>query len=166
MSTQPLKYALSITVLALTWLLLFFLMMFFAELILVPWDTAIDQPALGTLARTVNDFFDTFPGSWSVPALLILSSIWLTLPLLRRHPSASLKLIATNLIFIGVLFLTFTFAAILNNLIFPYPPVMYDPNYHGYHRSVLPGLVMLSVCVAWLLWQRRIRQTTTFTPSV
>jgi hypothetical protein len=56
---------------------------------------------------------------------------------------------------LGVLVIAFMLAALLNNWLFPYPPVLYDPTYQGYHRSLLPGGVMLGVCAAWLLWQRR-----------
>jgi hypothetical protein len=46
-------------------------------------------------------------------------------------------------------------AAMVNNAIFPYPDVPYDPSYPGYYRSVLPGLVVAGVCAVWLWWQSR-----------
>jgi hypothetical protein len=155
MHTQYLKYASELTFLVLTWLLLFVIISFFNSLFLVPWDTAITMPEVGTLARTANDFFDRYP--WIVTVPLILASLWLAVPAVRRQPDISTKFAGTNLMCLALILLTFMPAALINNIVFPYPPVEYDPTYDGYHRSVLPTVVMLTVCAGWLLWQRRIR---------
>jgi hypothetical protein len=133
-----------------TWVVIFFVLVFVTELTLAPWDTAIERPEVGTWQRTLNDFFERTPGNMSLAALLIVASI-LTL---RRRP-ARLQWVAGNLIFVGLLFSVFMVAALVNNAVFPYPPVSYDPTYHGYHRSVIPGLAVLLVCAGWLIWQVR-----------
>jgi hypothetical protein len=161
MKPQTLKYATGILCLIATWLALFFVLSFFTELILAPWDTAVVIPEVGTIERSANDFFSTAPGESSVAILLLIISLWLTIPALRRRLDTWYQFAGTNLMCLAALLLTFTPAAIINNnILFPYPPVLYDPNYEGYHRSVFPGLVILAVCLGWLLWQRRIRQST------
>jgi hypothetical protein len=55
-----------------------------------------------------------------------------------------------------LLFVVFMLAAMLNNAVLSYPTgVPYDPTYHGYHRSVIPGMAVLLACALWLGWQRR-----------
>ncbi len=143
-------------VLLLSWALLFFWLMIMTELIFAPWDTAVTQPEIGTWQRTLNDFFATEPGNLTLAVLGVGTSVLLTLAALRRGYDNLLRLAGLNLLCFGVLLIVFSPVAMLNNLIFPYPPVLYDPTYHGYHRSVLPGGVMLAICAGWLLWQRRV----------
>ncbi|MFN8374942.1 MAG: hypothetical protein U0694_18960 [Anaerolineae bacterium] len=158
MKTQHLKHAVAVTLLLLSWGVLFFLWMLLTELILVPWDTAIERPEVGTLARTVNDFFEAAPGAYILPTIVLALSLWLTFPALRRRLTTAYSFAAINFACVGLCIIFFTFSALINNnLLFPYPPVLYDPNYIGYHRSALPGLVALAVLMGWLLWQRRIR---------
>jgi SNF family Na+-dependent transporter len=160
MKTQALKYTTGILCLIATWLALFFVLSFFTSLILAPWDTAIDMPEVGTLARTANDYFATSPGASSIAIVLLIISLSLTIPALRKRLDTWYQFAGTNLMCLAALLLVFAPAAMINNnILFPYPPVMYDPNYNGYHRSVFPGLVILVVCIGWLLWQRRIRQS-------
>lgn len=158
MKIQHLKHAVAIALLALSWAVLFFLWMLLTELILVPWDTAVERPAVGTLARTINDFFEASPGAYVLPTIVLALSLWLTFPALRRRLSTAYNFAAINFACVGLSIIFFTLSALVNNnLLFPYPPVLYDPNYIGYHRSVLPALVALAVLMGWLLWQRRLR---------
>lgn len=136
--------------LILTWVVIFLVVVMITEFTLAPWDTAIERPEVGTWQRTLNDFFERTPGNMSLAALLIVASV-LTL---RRTP-ARFQLVAGNLIFAGLLFSVFMIAALVNNAVFPYPPVAYDPTFRGYHRSVIPGLAVLLVCAGWLIRQIR-----------
>lgn len=137
------------------WLLLFLTLTILTEFILVPWDTAIERPEVGTWQRTLNDFFETSPGQWSISVPLTGLSILAGVGVLRRKPEAGWRLAVVNLICVAVLWGAFLLAAMLNNWLHPYPPVLYDPTYHGYYRSIVPGLAVLGVCALWLLWQRR-----------
>src|SRR5689334_14407116 len=122
MRNQYLKYALEITFLILTWLLLFVIITFFSSLFLVPWDTAITMPEVGTLARSANDFFARY--SWILALPLILASIWVAAPAVRHQPDISTKLAGTNLMCLALILITFIPAAFINNnILFPYPPV-------------------------------------------
>jgi hypothetical protein len=162
MQAQSFKYGVSILCLIATWLALFFVLSFFTELILAPWDTAIDQPEIGTLARTANDFFASDLGSMSIATVLLLLSLRFAYPALRKRLETWYQFAGTNLMCLAALLLVSAPAAMINNyLLFPYPPVIYDPTYHGYHRSVFPGLVLMGVCIGWLLWQRHIHQSAT-----
>jgi hypothetical protein len=150
------KRTAGIVALLTSWALLFFWLMLATELIFAPWDTAVTRPEIGTWQRTLNDFFETSPGNFSLAMLGVGASIVLTLTAIKRGYSNLLRLAGINLLCFGVLITVFTPVALLNNVIFPYPPVLYDPTYEGYHRSLLPGGVMLAICAGWLLWQRRL----------
>ncbi len=139
-----------------TWLALFFVFALLTEFILVPWDTAVVRPDVGTLPRVVNDFFETGPGQYSVAVLLMGLSILLTITALRQKPNTALRFALVNLALAAGIWLVFTLAALLNNAVFPYPAgVLYDPTYRGYHRSVIPGVAVAITCGAWLLWLRQ-----------
>ncbi|HLV35990.1 MAG TPA: hypothetical protein VKY59_12780 [Spirillospora sp.] len=145
-----------ITALPLTWLLLFYTFVLLTTFILVPWDTAVVRPEPGTWQRTVNDFFETAPGQYSFALLLTGLSAVLAWSALRRQPVFALRLALVNVIFAALLFAVFMLAAVLNNAVFPYPAgVLYDPTYHGFHRSVIPGMAVMLACALWLGWQRR-----------
>jgi hypothetical protein len=150
------RRTMGVVLLLLSWALLFFWLTIATELIFAPWDTAVTRPEIGTWQRTLNDFFETEPGNLSLAVLGVGISVLLTITALRRGYSNLWRLAIINLICFGVLFAAFTPVAMLNNAIFPYPPVLYDPTYEGYHRSVLPGGVMLAICAGWLWWQRRV----------
>lgn len=137
------------------WVILFFWLTFMTELVFAPWDTAITQPEIGTWQRTLNDFFATEPGNLSLAVMGVGMSVILTLTALRRGDASLLRLAGMNWLCLVLLIAAFVPVTWLNNWLFPYPPVLYDPDYAGYHRSVLPGGVVLAICAGWLLWQRR-----------
>lgn len=142
-------YAKSLTgmgLLLFSWLLLFVVFMFFTELILAPWDTALVRPEIGTWQRTLNDFFETSPGNLTLAALLLLAAIGLS----RHHFTSGWMLALINLGFVVLLWALMLASFTLNNALFPYPSVLYDPSYAGYHRSVLPLAVLLLACGGWL----------------
>lgn len=145
-------------ILVFTWIALFFALTFFTELIMSPWDAAIHIPELGTWQRSLNDFFQFSVGKYILSVPLILLSIAVNIYILRMRPDMIGKLIAGNVLFFGALIVLFMFgAAINNNILFPYPPVAYDPNYRGFHRSIFPMAVILIACLVWFNWQRRIQ---------
>lgn len=142
-----------------SWLILFFTLTFFTELIMAPWDTAIHLPEVGTWQRTLNDFFDFSVGKYllSIPAILLSLRLVVT----RRGTSLAYlgRLAAGNVLFVGALWVLFVAASAINNqILFPYPPVLYDPTYRGYHLSVFPMAVMLAACAGWVIWQRRVER--------
>jgi hypothetical protein len=147
------RKTISLLLLICSWLVVFFILMVLTEFVLAPWDTAIHQPEIGTWQRTVNDFFVQEPGNLVIASLLIVASIYLTWRQ-RAYPLWALAL--GNVVFAVLVMGLFMGAAIVNNAVFPYPPVLYDPNYHGYHRAVIPGLIVALVCTAWLRWQIRL----------
>lgn len=150
-----------IAALVLTWVMLFYSLLLVTELVLVPWDTAIHRPEVGTWQRTLNDFFEVAPGSYSIAILLTGISIVLAYRALRRSPKAGLHLAVLNLIFVLVLFVAVIAAALINNhILFPYPPVLYDPMYRGFHRSILPVIAISLVCAGWFMTQRRVARPT------
>ncbi|MBZ0292956.1 MAG: hypothetical protein K8L99_10375, partial [Anaerolineae bacterium] len=143
------RYAKTLTRLGLllfSWLVLLFVFMLFTELILAPWDSTLVRPEIGTWQRTLNDFFETAPGNLTFAVPLLLAAIWLS----RRRLSNQWMQAAINLGFVVLLWILMLAAFMLNNALFPYPPVTYDPTYAGYHRSVLPFTVMMAACGGWL----------------
>lgn len=141
----------------------FFVTSILTEFILVPWDTAITRPDAGTLARTVNDFFEVAPGSHLIPALITLVGGMLSLRALRRDASARslLVLLGWHVLFaIGLLLLS-TLGFMITNWLHPYPPVTYDPTFLGYHRSIISGILVTAVIAVWVWAQNRIYKHTT-----
>ncbi|HEX2906109.1 MAG TPA: hypothetical protein VHO69_04570 [Phototrophicaceae bacterium] len=161
-----LRHTVFLGLLILTWVILFFTLAFFAQLILAPWDTALTQPALGTWQRTLNDFFES--GGGGVLALpVILTSVGFALRTINRHSGALAAFIVSNALFFVGLIALFGIACTINNtILWPYPPVLYDPNYEGYHRSVFPLLVIGAACAIWLRYQRRIQKNRSATLAV
>ncbi len=138
-----------------TWALIFFTLTLLTELAFAPWDTAVTLPEPGTWLRTLNDFVDLGIGKYVLSVPLLVASMTLTGAALRQQPQAAWRYALGNLVFVGLVWAVFMLAAMLNNALFPHPPVPYDPHYRGYHRSVVPGLAFLGVCAVWLLLLRR-----------
>ena len=143
-----------------TWALIFLTLTMLTELAFAPWDTVVTLPEPGTWQRTLNDFVDLGIGKYVLSVPLLVASMTLTWAALRQQPQAAWRYALGNLVFVLLVWAVFNVAALLNNALFPYPPVLYDPNYRGYHRSIVPGLAFLGMRAAWLLFLRR----TTFSP--
>jgi len=159
---QTAKRAGWLILLLLTWLILFYTLTFFTQLIMTPWDTALRMPEIGTWQRTLNDFFGYRGGRFLFSVPLIVLSAGLTLNALRTRPDALAKFVAGNLLFFGALPILFVASSFINNgILYPYPPVSYDPNYRGFHLSIFPMSVILAACVGWIVWQWRIASTDT-----
>lgn len=80
----------------------------------------------------------------------------LKLVILRRNFNLVWRLVGINVLFSIALYGCFIIAALINNAVYPYPSVLYDPNYEGYYRAIIPGIVLLLVYGGWLTWQMRI----------
>lgn len=159
------KISIQIGSLLLAWVALFFLLTALTELIFTPWDGALDWPAVGTWQRTLNDFFATDPGRLVVSVPVLIVSIYLTISTLRRNPDAINHLIRLHFIFIPLLVLVWLASVALNQWVNPYPPVQYDPNYRGFHLTIIPGISLIGACMIWLWRQARMIHTTTLTTS-
>ncbi len=133
------------------WGTLLFNLTLLTELLLVPWDAAITQPEPGTWQFALNDFFSRPPGNLLVSVPVLALSIFFTVRHIRRYPQTTLALALLTWVFNLSIFALFMLAAMLNNGLFPYPPVVYDPNFRGFHRSVVPGVITGAGCVLWLV---------------
>ena len=152
-----LKTLTQIGLLLAAWVAWFYLLTFLTQLIFTPWDGAIDWPAVGTWQRNLNDFFAGDPGRLSISIPVILINIYLTIAMLRQRPEQLNQLIRRTWLFIPVVILICFAAMMLNNAVYPYPPVEYDPHYRGFYRSVIPGIAMIGLCAFWLLrWPRMV----------
>jgi hypothetical protein len=141
--------------LVMAWIAYFYVLTFLTQLTFTPWDGAIDWPAVGTWQRSLNDFFASDPGRLILSVPVILLSIYLTLSYLRLHPDRINHLVGLSWLFIPILLLTWFAAITLDNAVHPYPPVAYDPNYRGFHLTIIPGIALIGLCVFWLLgWQK------------
>lgn len=138
------------------WLVIFYVLTFITQLTLAPWDTAVERPAIGTWQRTLNDFFESAPGHFAISAPLTLACIILSAVTLRRNQAALNRLLLIHLTFAPILLAMWMGAVVVNNAVYPYPPVLYDPNYHGYYRSVIPMAAVVVTCAIWLYGQLRL----------
>lgn len=139
-----------------TWIVIFLCLTLLTQFIMVPWDTAITLPEIGTWQRTLNDFFATAPGYFLFSGTLLLISIILSINIVKNNGKRLMLLIVGNIAFVIFVLGVFTVATLINSsVLFPYPDVVYDPTYKGFHHSVFPGLCILAVCGIWLYWQLR-----------
>ena len=139
-----------------TWGFILFILAMFTEFIMAPWDTAITQPDIGTWQRTLNDFFDLGPGQWLVATAVVLGNVYIAFRLWLKRNRLPWRFIINNALFVWLLFPLMMLAFRLNSIIFPYPDVLYDPNYRGYHLSIVPGVVALAVSAMWFMVQNRL----------
>lgn len=145
--------------LILAWIAWFYVLTFFTELTFVPWDGALHWPEVGTWQRTLNDFFATDPGRLIISIPMILMSVYLAITALRRNPLALTRITGFSILFIPVLILVWLVAVYINNAVHPYPPVAYDPNYRGFHLTIIPGVAIIGLCIVWLVYQSRIAKS-------
>ena len=127
-------------------------------LLLVPWDTALFRPEIGTWQRTVNDFFEGHTGENATFIVMALISIVPIVRTLFRRWDAALRIIVANLLFffLGYIILIGTF--VITNLIFPgHPPgEIIDTNPfigHNYTRSIIP---LVTLWILYAVWFREI----------
>jgi hypothetical protein len=157
------KYSIQIGALILAWIALFYVFTFFTELTLTPWDGALDWPDVGTWQRTLNDFFAADPGRLIISIPVLLISICLTISTLRRNPAAINHLLRLHYAFIPLFLLAWLVSVALNHWVNPYPPVQYDPNFRGFHLTIIPGIGIIGSCLIWLWQQVRTANAPTLT---
>jgi hypothetical protein len=138
--------------LALTWHVLFFWLMGATEWLLVPWDTTTERPARGTLARSVNDFFEHAPGSCLPAVVVVGGSMALSAAgfVRNREGRAWLPALvaACNATFIVVDYACVYFLIWVVGGRLPPPQTGYDL---GYHRT-WPGVLVTVLLLGPLLW--------------
>lgn len=139
----------------LAWIVWFYLLTFLTQLTFTPWDGAIDWSQTGTWQRTLNDFFAGDPGRLIISIPFILVCVWRTRVALSRNPALLRPLLGRAWLFVPVLLLAWLVSVLLNNALHPYPPVMYDASYRGFHLSILPGAALVGTCAIWLCCQWR-----------
>jgi hypothetical protein len=157
------KNSIQIGSLLLAWIALFYLLTFLTELTFTPWNGALDWPAVGTWQRTLNDFFAGDPGRLIVSVPVLVISIYLTVSTLWRNPDSINQLIRLHYGFIPLLLLAWLIGVSLNHWINPYPPVQYDPNFQGFHLTIIPGIAFIGACLLWLWQQARTAHSTMLT---
>lgn len=74
-STKTLVIIAGLLTLLVSWLLLFAWVALNTETFLAPWDLSANRMPVGTWQRTINDFFEGFPGSITPAIITILTSI-------------------------------------------------------------------------------------------
>jgi hypothetical protein len=153
------KILVKIALLILAWLTMFFVLTIITDFTLVPWDTAIVRPEVGTWQRSLNDFFENPPGQHLFSIPIVFLSIIISIKAIRHHPEAVNRLLLIHLLFTPILFGFWMGAAMVNNAVYPYPPVQYDPNYPGYYRSVIPLAAIVVVCTGWFYCQMRLAKS-------
>lgn len=94
------------------------------EGLLVPWDTIPIRPPVGTLERTINDFFEVPPGAYSLAVLfLALDAVLFIIRLWNAASKTWLPLIfaITNALFLLITTVLISWARALTDLWLPYP---------------------------------------------
>jgi len=118
---------------------------------LSPWDVVPVRPPQGTWERSLNDFFQSFPGNLVPDLLVVVSSIVVFLRRLvtRRHwKSLPLMFATTNLVFIALNLLASLALWPVINAWLPQPGSSFDA---GYHRTwpLILVTALLAVCLLW-----------------
>ncbi len=134
-----------------TWHGMFWWVAGLTEGLLVPWDTTAQRPALGTLARTVNDFFEDAPGAL-IPAVAVVGASALvgaigTWRARRRWPLPAALAVA-NCVYALVAVPLWVAVRALTERGLPPPQTGYDL---GYHRT-WPTIAVSVVLLGLLLW--------------
>lgn|GEM_PF-6192269 len=129
----------------------------FNLLLLVPWDTALVRPEIGTWQRTLNDFFENSTGEAIIYMMSIVLFFVPSIQTLRRRRDAGLRIIIANFLMVFGLIVFFTPVTWINNLIFPVQTGELDlsnPFYVGYRRSIIPVIFMW---ITYAVWFREIK---------
>jgi len=132
-----------------TWFFLWIWLAAATEGWLVPWDTAPGRPPVGTIARTVNDFFEVAPGAILPSTFFVLvSAILFVLRFTRTGNKVSLLFFfaVSNFIF-GVLAILLTSVAHqLPHLWLSQPRPRLDIGFH----QTWPAIVITAILIIFL----------------
>lgn len=137
-----------IIALAGTW---FFLWVWFAAMTegwLVPWDTAPGCPPVGTLARTINDFFEVAPGAYLPATLFVLADAGILALRLRRDGNRAIWpffFAVSNLAFGVLATILAIFSHQLPNLWLPQPRPEFDTGFHRTWPAIAITTILITV---------------------
>ncbi len=137
--------------LAATWYAMFWWLAAMTESLLAPWDTAPGRPPMGTLARSVNDFFEDAPGAYLPAATAVAAGVALLVVRAvqgRWRAWLPALLASTYALFVVLDVLAFILNGLLVERWLPSPRTGYDL---GYHRA-WPGILLTVVLLALLYW--------------
>lgn len=147
---RPAVFVGGLALLTLTWFFLFLWLAAMTEGWLAPWDVAPGRPPLGTLARSLNDFFEGAPGVYLLAALVIIVSAGLFVARLSRPGDKTwlpLEFAAENVAFVLAVGMLANVAHQLPNLWLPQPRPAMDVGY----RRTWPALVIMATLLFVLL---------------
>jgi hypothetical protein len=151
-STKSIVFFVSTLALLASWLLLFAWIVLTTESFLAPWDLSANRMPIGTWQRTLNDFFESFPGSIVPATITTLASICIfiyrNLRVTNRHV-LPISFAFTNIVCIAIsIFLTF-FAIRIPSL---WLPLRYRLD-EGYERSWITIVVIATLLLILLFVQ-------------
>jgi hypothetical protein len=142
---------------------IFISMIFTAEALLAPWDYITSaRPDSGTWQAAVNAFFERSPGNMLFAIPLVLIALRYAFRATRQSTARLAQILLGSLIFIAVNFSMLPVSRMINNLLFGAIPTGVGERYYeaiGYHRSVIPLLMLLILSTAWVIWQHRLTQS-------
>ncbi len=132
-----------------TWFFLWILLAAATEGWLVPWDTVPGRPPLGTIARTINDFFEIAPGAVLPSTFFVLVSLVVFLLRFTRSDNKVSLLFffaASNFVFGVLVILLASFSLQLPNLWLSQPRPRFDTGFH----QTWPAIVITVILVMFL----------------
>lgn len=145
-SAKVVVFVVSTLILLVSWCFLFAWMVLTTESFLVPWDLSANRMPLGTWQRTLNDYFEGYPGSILPATTTILMSIciflWRMTKVANKH-LLPLSLAITNITSIAISTALIFFAIRIPSLWLP-PKYRFD---EGYERSWIAIVVLVVVLV-------------------
>lgn len=145
---------LQVALIGASWILLFIIVSIFTQFFLAPWDTAIIQPAIGTIERTLNDIFSVYGGHYVIGGAVTLLSAAVAIRTTRRGQWKIGRLMLSNVTLMTLILASSSVAARISyGLLFPIPPGTTEPIYRGYHLTLLPMLVTAALIGGWLRYQ-------------
>ena len=132
--------------------MIIYIFSFFTLLALVPWDTAIARPEIGTWQRTINDFFEGRFGENLVILFFCLTTAFPVIKTLRQARKILLRGFVTNVLCLILVVTTFILCSNLIYIIFPYGTDYTNPFFHNYTRSIIP-LTIYGIVYCWWFYR-------------
>jgi hypothetical protein len=145
---QTALFLCGVAALAGIWFVLWMWFLLMTEGWLVPWDTTSIRPPVGSLVRTINDFFEVAPGGYLPATLFVLADASIFVWRFRRVGNRMLLpffFAISNLAF-GVLA---TVLAILShqlpNLWLPQPRPEFDAGFHLTWPAIASTAILVTI---------------------
>ncbi len=139
-----------------TWYVMFWWLAGATEILLAPWDTTPQRPPVGTLARSVNDFFEDAPGAYLPPATAVGASVVLfAVGFVRKRAGRACLptfLAGANALFVVLDVLAVRLAQQLLERRLPPSQTGYDLGYNRTWLSILATAVLLAF-LYWAQWR-------------